>query len=134
LIKLKERDKRGKAATGRYKKEQKNSQVNEREEVYPEGVNKGDRIVHRQQYVWRIINGQAKYVCYNIYAMPDSLELPSVPGTRNSRSEYGLEIILTAAFLHYWTGVSQDNACNILKYFTGLELTKSQANSLLNQL
>jgi transposase len=134
IDKTQRKSKRGKAATGRYKKEQKSSQVNEREDIYPEGVKKGDCILHRQQYVWRIIDGKAKYVCYDIYAKPGSLDLPLVPGTRNSRSEYGLEIILTVAFLHYWTGVSQDNACNILGYFTDLELTKSQANSLLNQL
>jgi transposase len=132
--KTQRKSKRGKTATGRHKKEQKSSQVDEREAIYPEGVKKGDCIVHRQQYVWRIIDGQAKYLCYDVYAKPGSLNLPLVPGTRNSRSEYGLEIILSVAFLHYWTGVSQDNACNILKYFTGLELTKSQANSLLNQL
>jgi transposase len=134
IDKTQRKSKRGKAATGRYKKEQKSSQVDEREDIYPEGVKKGDCILHRQQYVWRIIDGKAKYVCYDIYAKPGSLDLPLVPGTRNSRSEYGLEIILTVAFLHYWTGVSQDNACNILGYFTDLELTKSQANSLLNQL
>jgi transposase len=128
------RSKRGKAATGRYKKEEKIIQVNASENIYPEGFKQGDCVLHRQQYVWRIIDGQAKYVCYNIYMRPDGLDVPLVPGTRNSRSEYGLEIILTVAFLHYWIGVSQDNACNILRYFTGLELTKSQANSLLNQL
>ncbi len=58
----------------------------------------------------------------------------SVPGLRNSRSEYGLEIILIVAFLHYWIGISLDNVCDVLCFFTGLSLPKSQADSLLNQL
>jgi hypothetical protein len=66
--------------------------------------------------------------------LPDSKELPLPPGLRNSRSEFGIEIILTLAFLHYWVGVSIDNAREIMRFFTGLELAKSQADSLLSQL
>ena len=36
--------------------------------------------------------------------------------------------------LHYWVGVSQDNAIQIMNFFTGLDLSKSQADSLLSQL
>ena len=57
-----------------------------------------------------------------------------MPGLRNSRSEYGQEIILIVAFLHYWIGISLDNVCDVLCFFTGLSLPKSQADSLLNQL
>jgi len=64
----------------------------------------------------------------------DGKDLPPVPGVRNSRSEYGIEIILTVAFLHYWIGLSLDHVCEVLKFFTKLELSKSQANALLNQL
>jgi UPF0716 family protein affecting phage T7 exclusion len=56
------------------------------------------------------------------------------PGLRNSRSEFGLEIILIVAFLHYWIGVSLAHACQIIEFFTGLALTKSQAHSLIDQL
>ena len=38
------------------------------------------------------------------------------------------------AFLHYWIGVSLDNACQIMNFFTGLNLSKGQADSLLSQL
>jgi hypothetical protein len=57
-----------------------------------------------------------------------------VPGLRNSRSEYGLEIILIVAFLHYWIGISLDHVCDVLRFFTGLNLPKSEADSLLSQL
>ncbi len=82
----------------------------------------------------RIRSGKAEYVCYTLYGLEESQKLPKVPGLRNSRSEYGLEIILIVAFLHYWIGISLDNVCDVLCFFTGLELPKSQADSLLNQL
>ena len=44
------------------------------------------------------------------------------------------ENILILAYLHYWIGVSLDNACEVLNFFTGLVLSKSQADSLLSQL
>ena len=38
------------------------------------------------------------------------------------------------AFLHYWIGISLDHACEVMRFFTKLELSKSQADSLLKQL
>ncbi len=125
---------RGKKATGRQPQEKKLGLVNTTETVYPPNSEAAACVIHRQQYAWRIIDGQAQYVCYEIYGEPDCRELPAVPGLRNSRSEYGLEIILVLAFLHYWIGLSIDHACEVLQFFTGLELSKSQANALLNQL
>ena len=46
----------------------------------------------------------------------------------------GIAAILILAFLHYWIGVSLDHACQIMEFFTGLKLPKSQADSLLSQL
>ncbi len=66
--------------------------------------------------------------------MPDSKQWPLPPGLRTSRSESGLEIILILAFLHSWIGVSLDQACEVMRCFTKLELSKSQADSLLKQL
>jgi hypothetical protein len=73
-------------------------------------------------------------VCYHIYGLPLATQLPEISGLRNSRSEYGIEIILTVAFLHYWIGISLDHVCEVMAFFTGLDLSKSQANALLNQL
>ena len=88
----------------------------------------------REQFAWRIIDGQAVYVGYRIHDLPDSKQLPLPPGLRTSRSEYGIEIILILAFLHYWIGISLDHACEVMRFFTKLELSKSQADSLLKQL
>jgi len=81
-----------------------------------------------------MFDGKAVYVCYHIYDLPDSTSVPVPAGLRNSRSEFGIEIILILAFLHYWIGVSLDNARQIMNFFTGLNLSKGQADSLLSQL
>lgn len=121
-------------STGRRNQAQKINLITNIEDIYPPTVPWQDCILHREQYAWRIIDGKAEYVCYSIYDRPDSKTLPTVPGLRNSRSEYGLEIILMVAFLHYWIGMSLDHVCDVLRFFTQLELPKSQADSLLTQL
>jgi hypothetical protein len=125
---------RGRGATGRRAQEEKLNFVSHNVDVYPEGVAQSDCIEHRQQFAWRLMSGRAEYVCYHIYGLPLAIELPNVAGLRNSRSEYGIEIILTVAFLHYWIGISLDHVCEVMTFFTGLKLSKSQANTLLNQL
>jgi transposase len=126
--------KRGKQSTGRRTQDEKLGFVSHNVDVYPEGIPESECLEQRQHYAWRLILGRAEYVCYHIYGLPIATELPSVAGLRNSRSEYGIEIILTVAFLHYWIGISLDHVCEVMAFFTGLDLSKSQANSLLNQL
>ena len=111
--------KRGHKSTGRRRQEQKLNLVSAEEAVYPPTVKPERCIVKGQQYAWRILRGKAEYVCYTLYGLESSQELPKVPGLRNSRSEYGLEIILIVAFLHYWIGISLDNVCDVLCFFTG---------------
>jgi len=134
LVGTQRRSKRGKQATGRYPRTEKSARVSVQATIYPDGVAPQACEVNRHQYVWRIIEGKALYVDYVIYAEAGSPLVPKVPGVRNRRSEYGVEIILMVAFLHYWIGISLDHACEVLQFFTGLKLTKSQANALLNQL
>ena len=123
-----------KKSTGRKPKQAKRDLATEEIEIYAEGVARDQCTRRRSQLAWRIIDGKAVYVCYHIYDLPDSKSVPLPSGLRNSRSEFGFEIILILAFLHYWIGVSLDNACQIMNFFTGLNLSKSQANSLLTQL
>lgn len=132
--KHKGKGKRGRHSTGRRAQDEKLNVVSQNIDVYPTGVSKAKCIEQRQHYAWRMISGRAEYVCYHIYGRPEASELPRVAGLRNSRSEYGIEIILTVAFLHYWIGISLDHVCEVMAFFTGLNLSKSQANSLLNQL
>ena len=134
LDKRNRKKKRPKKSTGRRRKDAKRALVEHQYDIFPPNVDRQPCVFHREQFAWRLIDGRAVYVAYNIYDLPDSKKLPLPTGLRNSRSEYGIEIILTLAFLHYWIGVSLDNACEIMRFFTGLELPKSQADSLLSQL
>ena len=126
--------KKRKKSTGRKTNQAKRQLVTLHLDVYPDDVPSEDCIQRRSQQVWRLIDGKAVYVGYRIYAPPQARELPLPAGVRNSRSEFGIEIILVLAFLHYWIGVSLDHACQIMEFFTGLVLSKSQADSLLSQL
>ena len=132
--KNKRKKKRRKKSTGRRSNDAKRALVEHQYDIFRDGADRQRCIFHREQFAWRLIDGKAVYVAYNIYDLPDSKELPLPTGLRNSRSEFGIEIILTLAFLHYWIGVSLDNAREIMRFFTGLELPKSQADSLLSQL
>ena len=134
LDKRNRKKKRRKKSTGRRPKDAKRTLIEHQSDIFPPNVDRQPCVFHREQFAWRLIDGRAVYVAYNIHDLPDSKELPLPMGLRNSRSEYGIEIILTLAFLHYWIGVSLDNACEIMRFFTGLELPKSQADSLLSQL
>lgn len=73
-------------------------------------------------------------MAYHIYDLPNSRDLPLPPGLRNSRSEFGIEIIVIIAFVHYWIGNSLDQVCMLITFFTSLPLSKGQADSLVNQL
>jgi transposase len=128
------RKRRGRQSSGRRPKELKREMVRSEYDVYHADADPEQCVLRREQFAWRLIDGQAVYVGYRIHDLPDSKLLPLPPGLRTSRSEYGLEIILILAFLHYWIGVSLDHACEVMRFFTKLELSKSQADSLLKQL
>ncbi|MGB3788367.1 MAG: transposase [Phormidesmis sp.] len=130
----KRKSKRGQQSTGRRPHRVKLELVDEHINLYEQGVVKTACVERRVQYGWRLVEGQAKYICHHLYALPKSLNVPEVAGLRTRQSEYGIEIILTVAFLHYWTGISLDHVCSVVQFFTGLALSKSQANALLNQL
>ncbi len=119
---------------GRKPTKTKRNQSTKKVEIYPENVSHAKCTLHRSQFVWRMIDGHAIYVQYDIYDLPSSKNLPLPAGVRTNRSEFGIEIILTSACLHYWIGISLDNVCAVMNFFTGLELPKSQAESLLKQL
>ena len=121
-------------STGRKPTQNKRDLATQTIDIYADGIAREQCIRHRSQLAWRIVDGKAVYVRYDIYDLPDSTSVPVPAGLRNSRSEFGIEIILILAFLHYWIGVSLDNARQIMNFFTGLNLSKGQADSLLSQL
>jgi len=128
------RRRRRNKSTGRRPKDVKRDHATQAIDLYWYGADRDKCVLRREQFVWRLIDGKAQYVHYRIFDEPDSTDLPPVDGVRNGKCEYGLEILVTLAYLVYWTGVSIDKACGILAFFTGLELSKSQADSLLFQL
>ena len=82
--------------------------------------------------VWRLENGQAVLVAYEIYRGPKN-QYGKIPGVFG-RSEFGVEIVLAIAYQVYIVGLSFDKVCLLMNFFQNLKLRKSQANALLNQL
>src|ERR1039457_844357 len=129
-----QRSRRGrKKSTGRKPTESKQHRVDRTEDVYPPDGSPQLCELAREQCAWRWEKGRAVYVRYRIFRERGREELPRVFGLRNSRCEFGLEIHVVLAFLVYSIGVSIDQARAILKFFTQLELSRSQADALLNQ-
>jgi len=128
------RKRRRKKSTGRKPKDMKRDHATQTIDLYWHGAVRNKCVLRREQFVWRVIDGKAEYIHYRIFDEPESTELPPVDGVRNGKCEFGLEILVTLAYLVYWMGVSIDKARNIIAFFTGLDLSKSQADSLLSQL
>jgi len=101
------------------------------EKVYPDEFDPEDCKLSHTRVAWRLENGRAVLLAYEIYRHGNSYGQPrGVPG----RGEYGMEILIALAYEVYTLGLSIDKACQVLGFFQGLSLTKSQANSLLHQL
>ena len=132
--KRQKRKRRRRKSTGRTPKDQKRELATLTFELYWYKADRNKCVLRREQFVWRLIDGKAQYVRYLIFDEPESTDLPPVDGVRNAKCEYGLEILITLAYLVYWIGISMDKACEVFQFFTGLELSKSQADSLLSQL
>ena len=101
------------------------------EKAYPDGCNPEDCKLSHTRVAWRLENGRAVLIAYDIYRRGNNYgQPPGVPG----RGEFGMEILIALAYQVYTLGLSPDKACQVLGFFQGLSLTKSQANALLNQL
>jgi len=117
---------------GRRPTQEKVDQADDVQLILPDGYNITECTFVRERPVWRIVDGQARRIVYEIYHGPDGRKpvLPGVP----PRSEFGTEIHIAIAYVVFITGLSMDKACAQLKFFWKLELSKSQADALLNQL
>jgi transposase len=102
------------------------------EKVFPVGVAQSDCKLSHTRPVWRLENGRAVLVAYEVYRGPKS-RFGIIPATLG-RSEFGLEIILAIAYQVYIVGLSFDKVCLLMNFFQNLRLRKSQADSLMNQL
>ena len=120
------------ARRGRLTTADKIAQATRTEKVFPAGVPKGDCKLSHRRPVWRLENGQAVLVAYEVYRGPKS-QYGQIPGALG-RSEFGLEIIVAIAYQVYVVGLSFDKVCLLMSFFQNLKLRKSQVDALLNQL
>jgi hypothetical protein len=128
----KKRRRPGKKRRGRLTSADKVKQAERTEPVFPEGVAPDDCELSHVRPVWRLENGRAVLVAYQIYRGPNH-QYGKIPGVLG-RSEFGMEIILEIAHLVYVIGLSFDKVCQLLKFFQNLHLCKSQVDSLLYRL
>jgi hypothetical protein len=126
------RKRRKKKSPGRRANRVKFAEAHRTEDVYPTDTSRNACRLVRERAVWRLVEGRAVLVGYRVFRGPGGPE-PRIPGV-TSRCEYGLEILVVLAFLVYAIGISLDKACEVLKFFCGLPLRKSQADALLRQL
>jgi transposase len=99
---------------------------------YPEGVPAKDCWLSHARPVWRLEQGRAVLVAYQIYRGPGNRygQIPGVLG----RGEFGLEIVVEIAYFVYVIGLSFDKVCLLLKFLQNLPLGKTQVDALLQRL
>ena len=128
----KKRPRKDKKRRGRLKSADKVKQAERTESVFPAGVERRDCELSHVRPVWRLENGRAVLVAYQIYRGPKK-QYGKIPGVLG-RSEFGMEIILEIAHLVYVMGLSFDKVCQLLRFFQDLRLSKSQVDGLLYRL
>lgn len=101
------------------------------EQVFPEETSASDCRLSHTRVAWRLENGRAVLVAYEIYRCGNQYGKPT---GLIGRSEFGIEITVAIAYQVYCLGLSLDKACAVLSFFQQLKLRKSQADSLLSQL
>jgi hypothetical protein len=102
------------------------------EKVFPQGVPPQDCHLSHTRPVWRLENGRAVLIAYEIYRGPGN-QYGKIAGVLG-RSEFGLEIVVEIAYLVYVIGLSFDKVCLLLQFLQNLRLGKTQADRLLRQL
>lgn len=125
-------DRQNSERRGRIPNQDKIDRADHHEVVLPDGFDVTQCQPGVDRPVWRIRNGKATLVVYEIWRGPNG-EAGHIEGVL-ALSEFGMEIHTAVAFLVSMVGLSMDKVCDQLKFFWELELSKSQADSLLNQL
>jgi|SRR5579872_914805 len=99
---------------------------------YPEGVPEKDCWLSHTRPVWRLEQGRAVLIAYQIYRAAGNRygQIPGVLG----RGEFGMEIVVEIGYLVYVTGVSFDKVCALLQFMQNLPLGKTQVDVLLRRL
>ena len=95
----KKRKRKQRSRGGRKRTAEKVAQAVRTEKVFPAGVPEADCWLSHTRAVWRIENGQAVLVAYEIYRGPNN-QYGKIPGVFG-RSEFGIEIVLAIAYQVY---------------------------------
>jgi transposase len=130
--KKKKPTKKPKAKRGRISTKDKIKLAERTEAVFPEGIAHQECKLSHTRVVWRLENGRAVLIAYEIYRGPKN-QYGKIPGVLG-RSEFGLEIVIEIAHLVHVVGVSFDKVCVLLNFFQKLKLQKSQVDALLYRL
>src|SRR5580704_2967485 len=130
--KKKPKDKQKKGRRGRTKTQDKIALAERTEPVYPPGLTPKKCKLSHTRPVWRLENGRAVLIAYQIYRGPND-QYGQIPGVLG-KSEFGLEIVTELAYLVHVIGLSFDKACQLLNFFQNVRLRKSQADALLYRL
>ena len=86
------------------------------EKVYPDDCDPQDCKLSHTRVAWRLEDGRAVLIAYEIYRRGNSYgQPPGVPG----RGEFGMEILIALAYQVYTLGLSLDKACQVLGFFPG---------------
>jgi hypothetical protein len=117
---------------GRIANEEKLKLADDTEDVFPDGIDPDRCQFSHVRLIWRIRLGTAVRIAYRIFRGPKK-QYGLIPGVLG-RSEFGLEIVLTLAYLIHVAGLSFDKACLLVSFFQHLNVKKSQADALLHQL
>jgi transposase len=117
---------------GRISNVEKIARAERIEKVFPQDVPKADCWLSHTRPMWRLENGRAVLVAYEVYRGPSS-QYGQIPGVFG-RSEFGMEIVLAIAYQVYVVGLSFDKVCLLMNFFQNLKLRKSQADALMNRL
>ncbi len=123
--------KRKRRRVGRTKTADKIKQAERTETVLPPDTCIDDCTLSHTRVAWRLENGRAVLIAYEIYRRGNRF---GKPAGLVGRSEFGIEIFVAVAYQVYHLGLSIDKACAVLSFFQELNLKKSQADALLNQL
>src|SRR5271169_1430109 len=126
-LKLSKKGRRGRLTTADKLKLAERTQ-----KVFPEGVPEQDCHLSHTRPVWRLENGRAVLVAYEIYRGPKN-QYGKIPGVLG-RSEFSMAVMVEIAYFVYVIGLSFDKVCLTLRFLQNLPLGKTQADNLLKQL
>jgi transposase len=128
----KKRQPKPKGRRGRLTTAEKLAKAERLEKVYPQGIDPNACQLSHTRVVWRVEQGRSALIAYEIYRGPNN-HYGKIPGVLG-RSEFGLEIVVSIAYLVHLVGLSFDKVCLVLDFLQNLPVKKSQADAVLRQL